>query len=691
MKVSKPEDIRNIALLSHGSVGKTSLLESMLFHNGAINRLGKVEEGTTASDFTPEEKNKGISINATYIPIYRGGIKFNMIDTPGYIDFIGDVHGALRVVDSAIVMVCAASGVEVNTHRVWKMADDANLPRLVFINKMDRESADFRGTLSQVQENFGSGVIPLFIPMGSEDNFKGVIDLFSGKAHVYEDWGKYKVEDIPAEYVDDYEEFHMEMVETLAEVDDELMMKYLEEEELSKEELENALEKGVREGKLMPVFAGSANKGMGVDEILNLAPKVLPSPVGRGPVKGVLPDSEEETARKPSLDEPTCALVAKTMVDPYVGRLSIFRVFSGKITIDSEIYNANKEESEKIAKLYNQKGKDQENVEEVIAGDIGAVAKLQHTGTGDTLCEKENPIILPQIKFPKPNLSLAAYPKGEGDEDKISTALNRFAEEDPTFNVFHDPETNELVVSGMGTMHLDIVKDVSKRKFGVDFETTAPKIAYKETIQKKIEVEEKHKKQTGGRGQYGHVHIRLEPMPRGSGFEFKEEIFGGAIPNQFIPGVEKGVREAMKEGVIAGYHVVDFKATVFDGSYHPVDSSEMAFKLAASKAFKKAVENADPVLLEPIMEVRVEVSEEQMGDVIGDLNSKRGKILGMDPQDGLQIIKANVPLAEMANYANDLKSITGGQGTFSMKVAYYDKVPPRETEQIIAKSKKDEE
>ncbi len=691
MKVSKPEDIRNIALLSHGSVGKTSLLEAMLFHSGATNRLGKVEEGTTVSDFTPEEKNKGISINATYIPLYRDGIKFNMIDTPGYIDFIGEVHGALRVVDSSIVMVCAASGVEVNTHRVWKMADDANLPRLVFINKMDRESADFRGALSQVQENFGNGVLPLFIPMGVEDNFKGVIDLFSGKVHVYEDWGKYKVEDIPDEYADDYEEFHTEMVESLAEVDDELMMKYLEEEELSKEELENALEKGVREGKLIPVFAGSVNKGIGVDEILKLALRVLPSPVDRGPFKGVLPDSEDEVERKPSLDEPPCALVAKTMVDTYVGRLSIFRVFSGKITIDSEIYNSNKEESEKIAKLYNQKGKDQENVDEVIAGDIGAVAKLQHTGTGDTLCEKENPIILPEIKFPKPNLSLAAHPKGEGDEDKISTALNRFAEEDPTFAVFHDPETNELVVSGMGTMHLDVVKDVSKRKFGVDFETTAPKIAYKETIQKKIEVEEKHKKQTGGRGQYGHVHLRLEPLPRGSGFEFKEEIFGGAIPNQFIPGVEKGVREAMKEGVLAGYQVVDFKATVFDGSYHPVDSSEMAFKLAASKAFKKAVQNSDPVLLEPIMEVRVEVSEENMGDVIGDLNSKRGKILGMDPQDGLQIIKANVPLAEMANYANDLKSITGGQGTFSMKVAYYDKVPPRETEQIIAQSKKDEE
>ncbi len=691
MKVSKPEDIRNIALLSHGSVGKTSLLEAMLFQNGVTNRLGNVEEGTTASDFTPEEKSKGISINATYIPLYREGIKFNMIDTPGYIDFIGEVHGALRVVDSSIVMVCAASGVEVNTHRVWKMADEASLPRLVFINKMDRESADFRGTLSQIQETFGNGVVPLFIPMGAEDNFKGVIDLFQGKAHVYSDWGKYSVEDIPEEFADDYEEYHMEMVEALAEVDDELMMKYLEEEELTTEELEGALEKGVREGSLMPVFAGSAARAIGVEEILNYSSRILPSPVDRGSVRGTLPDSEEETERQPSLDEPTSALVAKTMVDPYVGRLSIFRVFSGKITIDSEIYNSTKDETEKIAKLYNQKGKDQENVEEVIAGDIGAVAKLQHTGTGDTLCSKENPVVFPEIKFPKPNLSLAAYPKGEGDEEKISTALNRFAEEDPTFTAFHDPETNELVVSGMGTMHLDVVKDVSRRKFGVDFETKPPKIAYKETIQKKIEVEEKHKKQTGGRGQYGHVHLRLEPLSRGSGFEFQEEIFGGAIPNQFIPGVEKGVREAMKEGVLAGYEVVDFKATVFDGSYHPVDSSEMAFKLAASKAFKKAVEKADPAILEPIMEVRVEVSEEQMGDVIGDLNSKRGKILGMDPQDGIQIIRANVPLAEMANYANDLKSITGGQGTFSMKVAYYDKVPPRETDLIIEQSKKDED
>jgi len=691
VKVSKPEEIRNIALLAHGSVGKTSLLEAMLYLNGATNRLGKVEEGTTVSDFTPEEKNKTITINATYMPLFRENMKFNIIDTPGYIDFTGEVQGALRVVESAIVMVCAASGVEVNTHRVWKMADEEKLPRLIFINKMDRESADYRNTLDQVKDSFGSGVVPLFIPMGAENNFRGVIDLFKGQAHVYDEWGKYRVEDIPEEFADDYEEFRMEMVETLAEVDDELMMKYLEEEELTTEELEDALEKGVKEGILIPVFTGSANQGIGVDEILNYVPRILPSPVERGPIKGTLPGSEEEVERKPSLEEPTCALVAKTLVDPYVGRLSLFRVFSGKMTIDSEIYNSTQEENEKISKLYNQKGKDQENVDEVITGDIGAVAKLQHTGTGDTLCTKESPIVLPRIEFPRPNLSLAAYPKGEGDEDKISTALNRFAEEDPTFTVFHDPETNELIVSGMGTMHLDVVKEVSKRKFGVDFETTPPKVAYKETIQKKVEVEEKHKKQSGGRGQYGHVHLRLEPLPRGSGFEFEEKIFGGAIPNQFIPGVEKGVREAMQEGVLAGYQVVDFKATVFDGSYHPVDSSEMAFKLAASKAFKKAVQNADAVILEPIMEVRVEVSEEHMGDVIGDLNSKRGKILGMDPEDGLQIIRANVPLAEMATYANDLKSITGGQGTFSMEHSYFDKVPPRETEQIIAQSKQDEE
>ncbi len=690
MKVSRPEDIRNMVLLSHGGVGKTTFVEALLFKTGLIKRLGNVEDGTSTSDFTPEEKSHQISINATFLPCYWDKKKINLIDTPGYIDFIGEVHSSLRAADSALLMACASAGVEVNTRRFWNMVEEKELPRVFFVNKMDREGADFRQAVDQLQDSFGKNIIPLWIPIGAEDNFQGFIDLLEQKAYVNKEWGKDETGEIPAELQDEFTEFRLELLETLAELDDELMMKYLDEEDLQEEELRDALRKGVKSGQVIPVFVGSAAKGIGIEKFLQYAGDIMPDPVEAGEITGREPEGEEIT-RKPSTDDPFCAQVVKTLVDPYVGRLSIFRVFSGKLSMDSEVYNANKEKTEKVAKIYLLKGKEQDVVEELVAGDIGAVAKLQHTSTADTLCEKENPIVLPGIEFPEPNLPLAAYPVAEGDEEKIGTSLNRFAEEDPTFSVYHNTETKELIIAGMGTMHIDVVKEVSKRKFGVDFETRPPKIAYKETLQKKVEVEEKHKKQTGGRGQYGHVFLRLEPLPRGKGFEFAEEIFGGAIPNQFVPGVEKGVREAMLEGVLAGYPVVDFKATVFDGSYHPVDSSEMAFKLAASKAFKKALQNASPVLLEPIMEVRVEVAEEFMGDVIGDLNSRRGKILGMDSEDGIQVIRAYVPLVEIASYATDLKSITGGQGVFSISLAYYEKVPPKETEKIIAEAKKEEE
>lgn len=691
MKVSRPEQIRNVALLSHGSVGKTSFVEALLYKGGVGNRLGRVEDGTTLSDFTPEEKNRQLSINASFLPCFWEDTKFNFIDTPGYIDFIAEVQGALRIVENALILICAASGVEVNTRRFWKMAQDHALGRFVFINKMDRESANFEQSFSQLQEVFGKQVLPLFVPMGAEDQLQGVMDVLNNKAHVYKDWGEYEEVEIPAEFADTFEEYRMELVEALAEVDDELMMKYLDEEELTQEELHNALSQGYKEGTVIPVFAGSALKGIGITEVLQYGSKLLKTPLEGPVIKGRLPESDEEVERKPTLEEPLSALVAKTMVDPYVGRLNIFRVFSGTLKADSEVYNASQGQSEKVAKLYYLQGKDQENASEIIAGDIGAVAKLQKTSTSDTLCEKDHPIVLDPIDFARPTLSMAIRPKAEGDEDKIGTALNRFSEEDPTFKVEHNVETKELIVSGMGTMHIDVLKDVSKRKFNVDFETTVPKVAYKETIQKKIEVEEKHKKQTGGRGQFGHVHLRVEPLSRGEGFQFAEEIFGGAIPNQYIPGVEKGIRESMDSGVLAGYPVVDFKATVFDGSYHPVDSSEMAFKLAASKGFKKALQQAEPVLLEPVMEIQVEVAEEFMGDVMGDLNSKRGKILGMDPQDGIQIIRAQVPLSEMGTYATDLKSITGGQGTFTMEFSHHDKVPPKEAEKIIAEAQKEKE
>lgn len=691
MKVGNTEQIRNLALLSHGGVGKTSFAEAILFKAGQLNRLGKVEDGTTQSDFTPEEKNRQISINASYLPLMWQKHKINLIDTPGYVDFIGEVQSTLRIVETAVILVCAASGVEVNTRRFWKMAEKHELPRVIFINKMDRESANYSETLADIKEAFGKGVVPLFMPIGAQDKLKGVVDLLKQKAYIYSDWGKFTVEDIPADLSDQVEELRMELVESLAEADDELMMKYLEEEELTQQELENALAQGIKKGTLFPVFCGSANQGIGIEEFLNYTISSLPNPCQRKELQAQNANSSENINILCDVEGPLCALIAKTMVDPYVGRLNIFRVFSGRFKADSEVYNPRKEVTERIAKVYVLQGKEQQTVDELIAGDIGAVAKLQKTTTSDTFASKDNPLLVPPIAFLEPTLPVAVEPKAEGDEEKISTALTRFAEEDPTFRSFHNTETKELIISGMGTMHIDVVKDVSRRKFNVDFQTRVPKVAYKETIQKKVIVEEKHKKQSGGRGQYGHVHLRVEPLEKSAGFEFSQEIFGGSIPNQYIPGVEKGIRESLGEGVLAGYPVVDVKATVFDGSYHPVDSSEMAFKLAASKGFKKALQQASPVLLEPVMEVEVEVSDEFMGDVIGDLNSKRGKILGMEPQDGFQIIKAQVPLSELGTYATDLKSITGGQGTFVMKLAYYDKVPPKEAEDIIAATKKEKE
>lgn len=682
MQVKKTGEIRNIAFISHGSAGKTSLVEALLYSSGSSERLGEVDNGTSHSDFTPEEKERKMSIQTSFLSCNWRNKKINLIDTPGFGDFFGEVVAGVNIADSAVVVVSATDGVQVNTSRVWRLADKINLPRVIFINKLDKENSDFYRTLEDIQNNFGLSAVPLTLPVGKEDNFKGVVDLLKDKAFLY-DGEKSQETDVPAELKDRVAELKQQLVEGLVETNEELMMKYLEDEQIEFKELAEALRKGIVRGEIYPVFAGSALKNIGIDKLLDYFVDTLPSPDQKGEITGEDPETGEEKAFEVSVEAPFSALVAKTMVDPYVGKLSIFKVYSGELTAENEVINARTMRKEKISKIYVLNGKEQENVDKVVAGDIAAVAKLEDTETNDTLCSPDEPIKLPEIEFPKPMLSLAAAPKREGDDEKISSALNRYAAEDPTFKVSHNSETKELIISGMGQLHLDVVKEVSKRKFGVEFETTIPKVAYRETIQKKVEVEEKYKKQSGGRGQYGHVLMRFEPLPRGKGFEFDEEIFGGAIPNQYIPAVEKGVQEAMAEGVLARYPVVDFKAVVYDGSYHSVDSSEMAFKIAASKAFKKAMEQADPVLLEPIMEVEVIVPEKFMGDIMGDLNSKRGKILGMEPRGEFQVIKAQVPLAEMFTYATDLKSITGGQGTFTMELAYYDKVPPRLSEKII--------
>ncbi|MCK4259194.1 MAG: elongation factor G [Halanaerobiales bacterium] len=686
MKIQKTEQIRNIAFISHSGAGKTSLTEAMLYKCSVLNRLGKVDEGNTTSDWTPEEKNRNVSINATFLPVIYKDSKINIIDAPGYSDFVGDVQATLRVADGAVVLVCGASGVEIDTKRYWRMADAFELPRIVFVNKMNRESADFRKSLDELQSNFGQSVVPVVVPIGAGEEFKGVVDILKKKAYYYKDELGENIEEteITDDLQDLVDEYRMTLMESLVETDDELMMKYLEEEPITDDELISALSKAVKEGQLVPVLSGAATICTAVEIVLDYIVDSMPAPNEKGEVKGFKPGTEDEVSREVNVDSSTSALIVKTIVDPFVGRLSVFKVISGILKADTEYFNATKDQKEKIGKIYFMRGKDQEQTTEVIAGDIAAVAKLNVTETGDTLCDSEDPILYPAIQFPEPMYTVAIYPKKEGDDEKIGTALIRYSEEDPTFDVYHDKETKELIVKTMGSQHIEVVRDLIQRKFGVGFENRAPKIAYRETFGSKTDVEEKYKKQSGGKGQYGHVLMRLEPLQRGEGFIFEEKIFGGSIPGNYVPAVEKGIKEAMTAGVLTGYPVVDVKVELYDGSYHPVDSSEMAFKIAGSKGFKKGMEKSKPILLEPVMELEIIVPDEMMGDIMGHMTSKRGRILGMEPVKDGQLIRAQAPLAEIWDYAIDLKSMTGGQGYFTMKPSHYDKVPERETGLICA-------
>lgn len=694
MKGFSTEQIRNVALISHGGAGKTSLAEAMLYTAGAINRLGKVDAGNTVTDYDPDEIKRQVTISTSLAPLEWKGTKVNLLDTPGFFDFIGEVQGALRVADSAIVVVCAVSGVEVGTEKVWSYADDYNLPRLVFINKIDRENANFDHVLEQLRSFFGVKVFPLQFPLGQENSFKGVIDLVKMKALVYTDETGLAMqeEDIPAELQEKAQNLREKLVEAAAEADDALMEKYLEEEILSEEEIRKALRIGTLEGKIVPVLCGSGTMNYGIQPLLDLVTSALPSPADRPPVTGSLPNNpDEEVTRKADPNEPLSALVFKTLADPYVGRVNYFRVYSGVLKADSQVYNFNKEKAERIGSLFFMRGKNQIQTDQIIAGDIGAVAKLAVTGTGDTLGDKNNPVVFPPIKFPDPVISFAVEPKSKGDEEKVSAGLARFLEEDPTFRVERNNETKQIIISGMGDMHLDVIVERLLKKFGVEVNLKTPKVPYKETIRKTAKKEGKYKKQSGGRGQYGHVFLEISPLPRGEGFVFEDKIVGGVVPRQYIPAVEKGVLEAMEEGNLAKFPVVDIKVSLYDGSYHTVDSSEMAFKIAASMALRGAIDQADPVLLEPIMDVEVTVPENFMGDIMGDLNSRRGRIQGMVPGQGLQVIKAQVPLAEMFNYAIDLRSMTQGRGFFTMKFSHYEEVPFQEAEKIIAAAKAEKE
>jgi len=680
------DKLRNIGLVSHGGAGKTSLAEAMLFDSGAKNRLGSVENGNTTTDHDPEEIQRTISINTSIAPCEWKEHELNIIDTPGYFDFIGEVRAALRVADSALILVDAVSGVEVGTELVWGYADEYGLPRMFFINKLDRENADFDRTVARLQEVFGRQVVALQLPIGKEGEFRGVVDLLANKAYEFDN-GQPNEIDIPSDMLAAVGEQREDLVEMVVETNDELLMKYLEGEEIGGDELAQGLRTAVAAREFVPVFCGSATKNIGVPLLLDSIVAVAPSPAEAPQPTATRVGSDEQVVYEASPDAPFSALVFKTMADPYVGKLTIFRVYSGRLESDTQIYNANKGTSERIGQLLKLKGKEQEPTDEAIAGDIVALAKLQEATTGETLCDPSEPVTYSPIQFPRPVYSVAVEPLTKGDEEKIGSGLNRLAEEDPTFVVERNAETKETVISGLGEQHIDVILGRLKRKFGVEVTMRTPRVAYRETIKSTTSASYRHKKQSGGRGQFGEVHIQLEPLPRGEKFDFVDEIFGGAISQSYRPAVEKGILEAMDEGVVAGYPVVDVRVRLQDGKEHSVDSSEMAFKIAGSMAFKQGVQNADPVLLEPIMDVEVMIPDEYMGDIMGDLNRKRGRIQGMEQRGSMQVVKAQVPQAEMFRYAIDLRSMTQGRGTYTMEFSHYEEVPAQEAEHIIEEAR----
>lgn len=674
-------NIRNVILLAHNGAGKTSLSEAMLFLAGAINRLGKVADGNTTSDYDPEEVKRKISINLSLLPCRWKEVKINLLDTPGYADFVGEVKAGIQVADGGVVVVCAASGVEVGTERVWQYAEGRALPRLIFINKMDRENANFHRTMETIQSKLGKKCLPLQLPIGSQSEFKGIVDLITRKAYTGSAGQEAK---LPSSLEKEVETLREKMVEAVAELDEELTVKYLEGQEITADEIGSTLIQGVKLGKIVPVLAGSALQSTGISHLFDAICTYLYSPIEAGQIKAVNPVTKQEEIIKPDGHASLVALVFKTSADPYVGKLTYFRVYAGSISSNSSVWNVSKGQAERIGQLMVLRGKAQEPVPQLIAGDIGAVAKLAATSTGDTLATRERPVILSSIQFPPPAYSVALYPKTKVDVDKLGTVLPRLVEEDPTLQVRKELDTAETVLSGIGDTHLEVAIEKMQRKFGVEVKSEVPKIPYKETIVTPVKAEYKHKKQTGGHGQYGHVVLELEPLPRGTGKEFTGRVVGGAVPKNYIPGVEKGVTEALQEGVLAKYPVVDIRVTLVDGSYHPVDSSDISFKIAGAQAVKKGLSQGQPVLLEPIMRLKISVPESFTGDIISDLNTKRARVLGMVPQHGMQVIEAYVPLAEVLRYAIDLRSITQGRGSYSMEFRHYEEVPAHLAQKITS-------
>jgi elongation factor G len=679
-------NIRNVLLAGHGGSGKTTLLEAMLFTSGAITRMGRIEDGNTTSDHEPEEVKKGISVSLSMAPVEWGGTKINVLDAPGYADFVGDMRAAVRAADAILIVVSAVDGVEVQTEAAWELAVEFGIPRAIFVNKMDRERADFERTQKQLITAFGKQVAPVELPIGAEADFRGVADLLHRKADLYSGGPIAEEGDWPEDLAELAAPAREHLMEAVAETDDTLLEKYLEEGELSDEEIVHGVKEGFASGRIAPVLVGAAAKPIGVDRVMQLIAEEFPSPLDRGAIT-VRTKSGEEKQRECDPNGPLTALVFKTVSDPFVGHISMFRVFEGKIRPDSTVHNSTRGADERVGQLFSLRGKDHQNTPEVPAGDIGAVAKLSATHTGDTFSTKDDPIIIQPVALPEPLLAFAIEPKTKGDEDKLSTALSRLREEDPSFQVSRSDETHETVMYGMGETHLDVMTERMKRKFGVEVTTRPAKIAYKETIKQKGKAQGRHVKQTGGHGQYAVCNIEIEPLPRGGGFEFVNKIFGGAIPSQFIGSVEKGMNKALTEGALSGNPLVDVRCTLVDGKFHPVDSSDIAFQIAGSHALKEAAEAAGIILLEPIVELEVIVPEAYTGDVMGDLNSKRGKIAGMEQSSpGKQRIKAQVPQAEVARYSIDLRSMTGGRGSFGVRFSHFEEVPAHLAAKIIAEA-----
>ncbi|MDN5361330.1 elongation factor G [Moorella sp. Hama-1] len=681
------EKTRNIGIMAHIDAGKTTTTERILFYTGRVHRMGEVHDGNATMDWMVQEQERGITITSAATTCFWRDHRINIIDTPGHVDFTVEVERSLRVLDGAVAVFCSVGGVEPQSETVWRQADKYGVPRIAYINKMDRVGADFFRGVQMIAERLGANPVPVQLPIGAEDNFQGLVDLINLRAIYYtDDLGTtIDEEPIPAAMQDQVQEYREKLLEAVAESDEELMLKYLEGEELTPEEIKTGIRKATIAVKMVPVLCGSSFKNKGVQPLLDAIVDFLPAPTDVPAIQGVDPETGTEDERHSSDKEPFAALAFKIMADPYVGKLTFFRVYSGTLKSGSYVYNSTKGRRERVGRILRMHANHREEVEEAYAGDIAAAVGLKETTTGDTLCDEQHPIVLEAMEFPEPVIDVAIEPKTKADQEKMSIALQRLAEEDPTFRMHTDPETGQTIIAGMGELHLEIIVDRLLREFKVGAKVGRPQVAYKETVRRPVKAEGKFIRQTGGHGQYGHVVIEIEPQEPGQGYEFVNKIVGGVIPKEYIPAVDAGIQEAMANGVLAGYPVVDIQATLVDGSYHEVDSSEMAFKIAGSLAFKDAARKAQPVLLEPVMKVEVVVPDEYMGDVIGDLNSRRGRVEGIEPRAGAQIIRAQVPLAEMFGYATDLRSRTQGRGTYVMQFDHYDEVPRNIAETIIAK------